>query len=200
VRQDALDEIVWHEIMRLLEDPTLIQAEIERRREVARNADPLRKRDAELRREQARLEKNIERLVTAYQEELVTLPQLRQRMPQLRKQARAIESELQSLEMAAVDDAKYLQLAESLATFRTKLRLRAETLEVRERQQVLRLVIKEVLVGHDTIRLRHSIPVPQSGPCGPGSNGSTAPTSGPFVAVPNPDYLLRQGSHLPLTG
>ncbi len=54
--------------------------------------------------------------------------------------------------------------------------------------------MKEVLVGHDTIRLRHSIPVPQSGPGGPGSNGSMAPTSGPFVAVPKPDYLLRTGS------
>ena len=194
VRQDALDQVVWNEIMRLLEDPTLIQAEIERRREVARNADPLRKRDEELRREQVRLEKNIERLVTAYQEELVTLPQLRQRMPGLRQQAQAIESELHSLEMAAVDDAKYLQLAEGLATFCTKLRARAETLEVRERQQILRLVMKEVLVGHDTIRLRHSIPVPQSGPGGPGSNGSMAPTSGPFVAVPKPDYLLRTGS------
>ncbi len=190
IRQDALDKVVWNEIMRLLEDPTVIQTEIARRREVARNADPLRKRDEELRREQARLEKNIERLVTAYQEELVTLPQLRQRMPQLRKQAQAIESELQSLEMAAVDEAKYLQLTESLAAFSSKLRSRAQTLEVGARQQILRLVIKEVLVGHDTITLRHSIPVPQSGS---GSNGS-ASTSGRSPGGPNPDYLLRTGS------
>jgi site-specific DNA recombinase len=196
VRQDVLDQVAWNEIMRLLEEPTLIQSEIERRREVARNADPLRKRDEELRREQARLEKNIERLVTAYQEELVTLPQLRQRMPQLRKQAQAIEWELQSFEMAAVDDAKYVQLAQSLTTFRTKLLSRAETLAVRERQQILRLVMKEVLVDRDNITLRHSIPIPQCGPCGPGSNGSPAPTSGPSVAVPNPGYLFRKGSNL----
>src|SRR6266487_2706655 len=197
IRQDALDEVVWSEIMRLLEDSTLVQSEIDRRRELARKADPLRQRDAELRREQVRLEKNIERLVTAYQEELVTLPQLRQRMPQLRKQAQALESELKSLELAAVDDAKYLQLAESLAGFRTKLRARAETLEVRERQQVLRLVLKEVLVGYDTITLRHSIPVPQSGSA---PNGSPAPTSGPSAAVPNPDYLLRKRSPEPSAG
>ena len=42
-------------------------------------------------------------MLTAYQEGLVTLPQLRQRMPALQKQANAVESELQSLEMAAVD-------------------------------------------------------------------------------------------------
>jgi hypothetical protein len=46
------------------------------------------------------------RLVTAYQEGLVTLLQLRQRMPALQKQTQAVESELQSLKMAAVDETK----------------------------------------------------------------------------------------------
>jgi len=129
----------------------------------------------DLRREQARVEKSSERLVTAYQEGLLTLPQLRQRMPSLQKQAQAVESELQSLKMAAVDEAKYLQLAESLAGFRSKLRVRAEALDIVVRQQILRLLVKEVLVGGDTITLRHSIPIPQSGP---GSNGAPAPSWG----------------------
>ena len=62
--------------------------------------------------------------------------------------------------MAAVDEAKYLQLAESLGGFRTKLRVRADTLDIAVRQHILRLVVKEVLVGADTITLRHSIPIP----------------------------------------
>jgi site-specific DNA recombinase len=192
IRQDYLDQFVWSEIIRLLEDPELVQAEIDRRRAAARNADPLRKRQEELRREQVRIEKNSERLVTAYQEELVTLSQLRQRMPALQKQAQALASELQSLEMAAVDEAKYLQLAEGLGGFRTKLRVRADTLDIALRQQILRLVVKEILVGADTITLRHSIPIPQSGP---GSNGSPAPPSGVTGSRPNPGYLLRSGSH-----
>jgi len=190
IRQDYLDQFVWSEIIRLLEDPELVQAEIDRRRAAARNADPLRKRQEELRREQVRIEKNSERLVTAYQEGLVTLAQLRQRMPALQKQAQAVGSELQSLEMAAVDQAKYLQLAESLGGFRTKLRVRAETLDVAVRQQILRLVVKEVLVGTDTITLRHSIPIPS------GSNGSPGPPS-VTGSRPNPGYLLRSGSHHP---
>ncbi len=112
-------------------------------------------------------------------------------MPDLRKQAQAIESELQSLEMAAVDQAHYLQLAENLAGFCGKLRLRANTLDVRERQQILRLLVKEVLVDRDTITLRHSIPVPQSG-----TAGTPRPSSGgPSGTSPAPGYLLRKGSH-----
>src|SRR3954471_5164086 len=160
LRQDALDEFVWKEIIRLLEDPRLVQSEIDRRRETARNADPLRKRDEELRREKARLEKSSERLITAYQESLLTLPQLRHRIPELRKQLQAIESELQSLELDEADQSKYLQLADSLGTFRRKLRLRAAMLDIQVRQQILRLLVKEVLVGTNTITIRHSIPVP----------------------------------------
>ena len=191
VRQDYLDQFVWNEIIRLLEDPTLVQAEIDRRQQVARNADPLRRREEELHREQTRLQNSTERLLTAYQEGLVTLPQLRQRMPDLRKQAQAIESELQSLQMAAVDQAQYLQLAESLAAFCGKLRRRADTLDVRERQQILRLLVKEVLLDADTITLRHSIPVPQSS-----TGGTPRPNfSDSQGAPPTPDYLLRTWSN-----
>src|SRR6516225_9915838 len=194
IRQDYLDEFVWNEIIRLLDDPRLIQAEIDRRREAAQKADPLRKREEELRREQVCVEKSSERLVTAYQEGLLTLPQLRQRMPALQKQTQAVESELHSLKMAAVDQAKYLQLAESLAAFRSKLRVRAETLDMGVRQQILRLLVKEVLVGSGTITLRHSIPIPHSGS---GLNGSPVPSAGVTQSRPNPDYLLRSGSRYP---
>src|SRR5450759_4754125 len=122
----------------------------------------------------------------------MTLPQLRQRMPSLQKQTQAVESELQSLKMAAVDEAKYLQLAESLAGFRSKLRVRAEAMDIVVRQQILRLLVKEVLVGGDTITLRHSIPIPQSGP---GSNGSPVPSAGVTGSRSNLGYPLRSGSH-----
>src|SRR5437016_10192325 len=83
IRQDYLDEFVWKEVIRLLDEPALIQAEIDRRMEAARNADPLRKREQALRDQQTRLQNHIERMVTAYQEELVTLSELRQRIPNL---------------------------------------------------------------------------------------------------------------------
>jgi len=192
IRQDALDEFVWKEIIRLLDDPMLVQGEIDRRQQAARNADPLRKREEALRREQVRLEKCSDRLISAYQEGLVTLPQLRHRMPELRKQAQAVESELQSLEMATLDQAKYLQLAETLATFRSRLRARAETLDIRERQQILRLLVKEILVDAETITIRHSIAIPS----GPGPNSASNPSSGSAGGAPSSGYLLRSGSNL----
>jgi site-specific DNA recombinase len=53
VRQDHLDAVVWKELLRLLEDPSLIQQELSRRQDAARNADPLRQREEQLGRETA---------------------------------------------------------------------------------------------------------------------------------------------------
>jgi site-specific DNA recombinase len=192
VRSDYLDQFVWDQIIGLLDNGALIQAEIDRRKEAARNSDPRRQRSETLRREQARLGNNVARLITAYQEGLVSLVQLRQRMPELNKKSQSVESELQSLETAAVDQARYLQLAESLDGFRIKLRERAKTLDVCERQQILRLIVKEVLVAANSLTIRHSIPIPQTGPV---SNGPQPTGSYPSGASQKPSYLLRSRSN-----
>jgi site-specific DNA recombinase len=76
---------VWAEVVRLLEDPALIQQELDRRLAAARTSDPTRKREQSLQRELSQVDKAIERLLTAYQEELLSLEQLRERMPMLRR-------------------------------------------------------------------------------------------------------------------
>jgi len=200
VRQDHLDAVVWKELVRLLEDPRVIQEELNRRLEAARKADPLKQRQASLHREQARLEKSMDRLLNAYQEGLVSLGQLRCRMPELRKQQRAVQTELQSLETVATDPAQCLRLVESLADFRSRLQTRAATLEVTEQQKILRLLVKEILVGKETLTIRHSIRIPtgSSHPSGMPRPPHLAPQ--PPTAQPGPHYLLRSDSNFALAG
>ena len=187
VRQDYLDQIIWAQIIALLENEKLIQSEIDRRRETAGKTDACERRKEILRSEQARLRNQMERLITAYQDGLLTLEQLRERMPNLKQQSQAVNSELQLLEMEKLDQAKYLKLAESLGGFRNKLHARALTLDVKERQQILRLLVKEILVGFDTLTIRHSIPIPSGEGPPPNIPGST-PGS---IPSPQSDYPLR---------
>ena len=186
IRKDYLDAVVWTEIIRLLEDPGMIQTELNLRLEAARNTDPLRRRVDNLQREQARIANRMERLVTAYQEELLSLDELRRRVPELRQQQQAVRSELESLETTATNQSKYLRLVDGLADFRDRIRARADTLDVVERQKILRWLVKEVLVGKDSITIRHSIPILRFGADGrtPDDRESSAPTTGP-------GYLLR---------
>src|ERR1700741_530900 len=173
IRQELLDQIVWAEVIRLLEDPTLIQQELDRRLAAAHDSDPTRKREQSLQRESTHVGKGIERLLNAYQEGLMSIEQLRERMPVLRQRQQALTAELQAITDQTDDRAAFLRLAETLTAFLARLRSAAETLSVIERQKIVRLLVKDVLIGEDTITIRHSIPIP-SGPSrndGSGSSG-----------------------------
>jgi site-specific DNA recombinase len=97
VRQELLDQIVWAEVIRLLEEPALIRQELDRRLAAARSSDPTRKREQSLQRELTHVGKGIERLLNAYQEGLLSIEQLRERMPGLRQRQRALRAELQAI-------------------------------------------------------------------------------------------------------
>jgi site-specific DNA recombinase len=121
-------------------------------------------------------------------------------MPELRQQDQAIQSELQSLETVAGDQAKYLRLVETLADFHARLQARAETLDVPERQKILRLLVKEVLVGRETITIRHSIRMPNSAPDPSGAPRAPHAPEPPPAAQPDPCYHLRSGRHFTAVG
>ena len=194
VRQDLLDDIVWTELVRLLEDPALVSVEIDRRLEAARVSDPNQQREADLRHRLIRVRKGIDRLVTAYQEELITIDELRTRTPELRRQEQALHRELQSAVDRAKDRETYLRLAETLTDFLARLRSSAETLDIAERQRIVRLLVKEILVTEDKITIRHSIPI--SGSPGGGPDPSKPGNGGPEDG----SCLLRSGRHLAHAG
>ena len=191
VRQDLLDHIVWTEVVRLLEDPSLIQSELDRRLTAARTADSATQREKALQRELTRTLKSMDRLLTAYQEELLSLDELRRRMPELRQRERTLQTELRSIIDQISDRAIYLRLAETLSGFLARLRSSADTLDIMERQRIVRLVIKEVLIGDETIVIRHSIPLSSMPP-----NGNDAQSTPSGSAAPGDrSYLLRSGRH-----
>ncbi len=190
MRQDLLDQIVWTEVIRLLEDPALIQQELDRRLDAARAADPTKQREQTVQRDLVRVGKSIERMLTAYQEDLLSLEQLRERMPPLRQREQALRFELQSIAEQTRERAAYLRLAETLSAFLVRLRMAADTLNILERQRLVRLVIKEVLVGDDTIVIRHCIPVPRA----PSHGGSLSPSGHSDDLGDDRSYLMRSGS------
>src|SRR3954467_5535239 len=182
IRQELLDQIVWAEVIRLLEDPTLIQQELDRRLVAARASDPTRKREQSLQRELTHVGKGVERLLNAYQEGLLSIEQLRERMPVLRQRQQALGAELQAIADQTNDRAAFLRLAETLSAFLARLRTAAETLSVIERQKIVRLLVKDILVSEDTITIRHSIPIPS----GPSQNEESGSSEGR-------NYLLCKG-------
>jgi site-specific DNA recombinase len=166
-------------------NPTLIQQELDRRLTAARSSDPAKKREEGLQRELTHVEKGIERLLSAYQEALMSIEQLRERMPALRQREQVLRAELQAIADQANDQAALLRLAETLTAFLARLHGAADTLSITECQRIVRLVVKDILIGDDTITIRHSISVFP----GPPRGGSTPPSQ-----TAGSNYLLCKGS------
>jgi site-specific DNA recombinase len=189
IRLDLLEHIVWSEIVRLLEDPALIQTELNRRLETARNSSPAKRQQDRVTQDLTQAQKRMDRLLTAYQEDLLSLNELRRRMPALRKREQSLQEELRGLSAQLVDQAAYLRLAQTLTAFLGRLRSSAAALDVQDRQRITRLLVKEVVVADDSITIRHSIPTATRAV---GGNGGPSRLPGsPQSAHADQSYLLR---------
>lgn len=180
VRQDYLDELVWGHLITLLSDPTLVLGELERRLRELRSSNPVGAQKSRLELELGKVTTARERLVMAYQEELLSLDELRRRMPDLRKKEASLRTSLQALDARVAEQETYLQLAENLDSFLSRLRDAAGSTSIQEQQRIVRLLIKEVLVDPERVVIRHCIPLPRSNE--------------------PPGYLLRGGRHLASAG
>ncbi len=184
IRQDYIDQIVWEQVVELLANPELVRTEIHRRIKEIENSNPAKQRKGSLENQLRRAKNSIQKLLDAYQEDLLQLEELRDRMPQLRKREETLQAELASLDYALADQQAVLRLADNIEHFLRQLRKTADTLNVVERQKVLRLVVKEILVDDKTITIKHSIPF---------SNSSIVGDSNQMPEIPG--YLLRSRRH-----
>jgi site-specific DNA recombinase len=86
-------------------------------------------------------------------------------MPALRKRPTTLSAQLDALDAELHDAETYLKLADNLEQFLARLADGLDQLSIEEQQRILRLVVREVLIGggDDTIAIRHSIPSPNGG-------------------------------------
>ena len=163
VRQDYLDELVWDHVTRLISDSTLVNQVLERRLQELRSSNPAKAQKERLELELNKITTAMNRLVVAYQEDLLSLAELRRRMPDLRKKEVSLRGDLEALESRLLDQETYLQLAENLESFLARLRDAISSASIQERQRIVRLVVKDVLVDSERVVIRHSIPSSPSG-------------------------------------
>jgi site-specific DNA recombinase len=188
VRADYLDQVVWDHITALLVDPSLIRTEINRRLDTARTTDPVAHQRNRLTDALTQATAAVTRMISAFQEELITIDELRARIPDLRARETSLRTQIDALDTQLADRQVYLKLADDLEGFLTGLRTSAEAADMPERQRVLRLLVKDVLVGPQKITIRHRIPVREHTPSA-SHEGPAPDTEGDHRA----DYPLRWG-------
>ena len=158
IRQDYLDELVWQKILELLQDPALVQKEIDKRIQNTKKLNPHINQKTSLLKQKAKLAQAMDKLLDAYQEGLIPLDQLRKRMPELQKRVNTADKELDNLNTYELSLDNRLNLLD-VRSFTDQLHKNINQLNIIDKRKILKLLVKEILVGEDNIIIKHSIPL-----------------------------------------
>jgi len=159
VRVEHLDALVWEQVWQLLNEPELIHREMERRLQEFQQSSPVEERKEDLGQELARVEHQTDKLIDAYQEGLLELSELRQRVPELKRRQLALAKELEGLNLQALEQNRLAEVNPSMERLLQQIKTSAQNLTIEEKQKIVRLLVKDVVIGPDSITINHSIPL-----------------------------------------
>jgi hypothetical protein len=163
----VIDELVWEQTRRLLEQPDLVLQEYARRTE-RQQRQRLEFKDllAKKRREIKEQELGKARLLDLYQTGNISLAEIEPRLQSLRSKIRQLHDECTLVEKEEKEEHHRFQLIEQFSEFTQRMNTNLSGLSFGERRQVVRLLVEQVLVNTSTgeITVRHILPVNQKFP------------------------------------
>jgi site-specific DNA recombinase len=165
IRVDALDEIVWEQARRLVEQPELVMQEYTTRsQKKQRQQTEFKALFAKKKRESKQLELEKERILDLYQSGRIDLAEIEPRLKSLRSKIKKAQDECDLLEKEEKEESSRLQLIEQFADFTKRMNTNLNNLNFEERRQIVRLLVEEVIVNTKTeeITVRHILPLGQN--------------------------------------
>ena len=160
IRQDVVDKYVWDHLIDLLKNPQIIEQEIDRRANENNNKRKIEERRREAGRELLKINKARDKLLDAYQEgDCLTIGDLRKRLKDLNIRKNQLENELKNLDAEEINIKKSDELKNNIDQLTLILNDAGQNLSVKEKQKVARLLLEDIIVYKDEIKIRHCIPL-----------------------------------------
>jgi hypothetical protein len=160
VRSDRLDAVVWDALCEWLQEPEVLRAELDVLNGTTSGIWDVEGKEAErLRASKVEWERQIQRLLDAYQAGAIQMAELKERRSDLASRIHVTEIRLDELETANRQRIKVDDLLGSVEAFAQKLRQRLEDLSFEERRQVVLLLIERVVIRGEEITIEHVVPL-----------------------------------------
>jgi site-specific DNA recombinase len=166
VAVEPLDDAVWAEVRRMLEDPARVLEEYQRRLHAAQTSPRRLERDAVGRR-LTKARGAIGRLIDSYAEGLIEKAEFEPRIAELRRRVAGLAAEAGALQ-AAEEQARTLQLIiGKLSLFAEMVRDRLEAADWSTQRDIICTLVKRIEVADDAVRVVFRVDPGPSGPPGP---------------------------------
>jgi len=160
VRADRLDALVWTLVRELLQQPQAILQEYALWQHVQQGQqgqfqDQLNRVTTQ----QRNLERQLQRLIDAYQQEVLTLHDLATRRAQITQRLQGLAQERTQIEQQRDTTVKWEQIAQNIEHFHALLGNNIDRLDFVDRQAVVQLLVEKVVVSRDgAVEVHHVLP------------------------------------------
>jgi site-specific DNA recombinase len=153
-----VEALVWAHVRELLSHSELLRARYEDGQGDPA-VDPRAEQEQErLRRKLLAVEREVQRLIDAYQAGVIELPELQTRRQRVEDHGQVLRARLQDIEQQHRERTKELRLVQGLEEFCTSMHHALENPEYEVKQKVLQLVVDRIVVDAQQLTIRHVVP------------------------------------------
>jgi len=157
VRQMYLDEVVWEKIIELLENPELIIEQYKRQQDIILSGGN-QKQCKKLEQQIQQFEKQIQRLIDAYQKEVITLDDLNTRKGSVEQKISQIQEQIKNLKAAEKSEMDYRKIFDNIETFCNAVNRGIKNASFEDRRKIIELLVEEVIVKNGEVEITHILP------------------------------------------
>jgi site-specific DNA recombinase len=157
IDQNEIDDLVYNEIIQMLQNPHLLREEFKRREKESGNAEELERQEIVLKKELEKLLKERDRLLDAYQSGLLDLASLSQRAQGLEKRKIELEKERKEQQNLRLMKEIGLGWEHAFEAILERIKKSAPELPFNEKQKLVRLIVEKVIINQGEIKIMHCI-------------------------------------------
>jgi len=154
-----LDALVWKTLTDWLQRPEMLLTEVEAWRDSREGSDQVSRDLARVEGTCRHLQRQIDRLVDAYQYGAIAVEELKARRERLEANLQAAKDRVEGLRAQQVNSMRLDQHVEEIAMFAATVRDGLNTLDFAGRQRVVRLLVERVVVTGDHVTVEYAVPL-----------------------------------------
>jgi site-specific DNA recombinase len=153
-----LDTLVWQDLCTLLQQPDLIHDALRRAQAGDWLPQEVQARRDGLRKAQAHLDQQLERLTTAYLDHIIPLDEYRRRRRDIEQRQQSFDTQIRHLEAQAAHQANLAALSASIEDFCTRVQAGLDNATFAQKRQLVELLVDRVVVTNEDVEIRYVIP------------------------------------------
>ena len=167
IRADVLDELIWEEVSNRLQNPALVMEAYRAHKSQHRNSseeDGSTEKEDKLKTQIKLANKELSRLLDAYQYGAVELPELQKRRKLVDSKLEMLNREQELLMKMSAEKKKETDIKTGLGEFAALVSTNLKRISFENKQKLLRIVLDKVVVNEWRVDVHYNIPLPKSIP------------------------------------